>query len=43
MQGGAEYPCRIKYSVLSFSTATLLKMAYGIGYEYGKGGGDTSG
>ncbi|MGC1930592.1 MAG: hypothetical protein WA667_16610, partial [Candidatus Nitrosopolaris sp.] len=39
----SEYPCRIKYSGLSFSTATLLTIAYGIGYEHGKGGGDTSG
>jgi hypothetical protein len=39
----SEYPCRIKYSVTSFSTSTLLTIAYGIGYEYGKLGGDTSG
>jgi len=36
----SEYPCHIKYSVPSFSTAILLKIAYNIGYEYGKTGGD---
>ena len=39
----SEYTCRIKYSVPSFLQSTLLTIAYGIGYEHGKGGGDTSG
>lgn len=36
----SEYPCPIKYSVHSLSTVILLKIAYNIGYEYGKTGGD---
>ncbi|MGA9151663.1 MAG: hypothetical protein WBZ36_13880 [Candidatus Nitrosopolaris sp.] len=39
----SEYSCRIKYSVLSFSTSSLLGIAYGVGYQHGKQGGDLSG